>query len=107
MKTSKIQQLQDDAVKSIAHLKNKLKMGHTEHPIKIVTMIQIANDVKALSTELLKARGKQTNVYEKHKSFTFSLKAIEKKLAKSDFFKSLNFALNKYLEKNLLVEYDR
>ena len=35
----------------------------------------------------------------------FSSKTIEKKLKKSDFYKSLIFALNKYLDKNLVIEY--
>lgn len=47
----------------------------------------------------------EENVLEKNSASDFSAKTIEKKLKKSEFFKSLAFALNKYLDKNLLIEY--
>lgn len=47
----------------------------------------------------------EENILDKQSAFDFSPKAIEKKLKKSEFFKSLIFALNKYLDKNLVIEY--
>jgi len=47
----------------------------------------------------------EENILEKKSALDFSPKAIEKKLKKSEFFRSLTFALNKYLDKKLLIEY--
>jgi hypothetical protein len=47
----------------------------------------------------------EENILDTNSIIDFSQKAIEKKLQKSEFFKSLIFALNKYLDKGLVIEY--
>lgn len=47
----------------------------------------------------------EENISDAPSKSDFSPKAIEKKLKKSEFFKSLTFAMNKYLNKNLVIEY--